>query len=113
MRSLLDRRSWSRDARCARSSTAGPGLAPPAPPESDEDGGVARITLRLPEHLKNKAEEAAAGAGQSLNTWLVTVVRDATRDGAARVDVDLSSRPLAGGFDPFGRRAGRRTTGWL
>lgn len=87
--------------------------APPAVPEADEDGGVARITLRLPEHLKNKAEEAAAGAGHSLNTWLVNVVRDATRDGAARVDVDLSSLPLSGGFDPFVRRAGRRTTGWL
>ena len=87
--------------------------APPAPPEADEDGGVARITLRLPEHLKNKAEEAAAGAGHSLNTWLVNVVRDATREGAARVDVDLSSLPLTGGVDPFGHRAGRRTTGWL
>lgn len=90
-----------------------PPPVPPAPPEADEDGGVARITLRLPEHLKNKAEEAAAGAGHSLNTWLVNVVRDATREGAPRVDVDLSSLPLAGGFDPFGHRVGRRTTGWL
>ncbi len=86
---------------------------PPAPPETDEEGGVARITLRLPEHLKNRAEELAAGAGHSLNTWLVNVVRDATRDGAARVDVDLSSLPMTSGLDPFGRRTGRRTTGWL
>lgn len=90
-----------------------PPPAPPAPPETEEEGGVARITLRLPEHLKNKAEEAAAGAGHSLNTWLVNAVREATREGAVRVDVDLSSLPFPGGFDPFGRRIGRRTTGWL
>lgn len=86
---------------------------PPTAPEAEAEGGAARISLRLPENLKNRAEEAAAGAGQSLNTWLVTVVRDATREGAARVDVDLSSLPFPGGLDPFGRRTGRRTTGWL
>ena len=37
--------------------------APPAPPraeEPEEDASVARITLRLPESLKTKAEDAAA-----------------------------------------------------
>jgi HicB-like protein involved in pilus formation len=86
--------------------------SPPAPPE--EEGGVVRITLRLPESVKTKAEEAAAQAGQSLNTWLVNVVRAATRDGAIDVDIDLSSIPF-GGNDPFGGRrpGGRRMTGWL
>jgi HicB family len=86
--------------------------SPPAPPE--EEGGVVRITLRLPESVKTKAEEAAAQAGQSLNTWLVNVVRAATRDGAIDVDIDLSSIPF-GGRDPFGGRrpGGRRMTGWL
>ena len=85
---------------------------PPAPP--DEEGGVVRITLRLPESVKTKAEESAAQAGQSLNTWLVNVVRAATRDSAIEVDLDLSSIPF-GGKDPFGGRrpGGRRMTGWV
>lgn len=89
---------------------------PPTAPEAEEDGGVARITLRLPESVKGKAEDAAAAAGQSLNTWLVNVVRAATRDPhtAINVDLDLSSIPFVGGNDPFGGRHGnRRMTGWV
>ena len=73
-----------------------------------------RITLRLPESVKTKAEEAATQAGQSLNTWLVNIVRAATRDGVVDVDLDLSSLPF-GGNDPFGGRrpGGRRMTGWV
>ena len=87
-------------------------------PEPEEDGGVARITLRLPESVKTKAEDAAAAAGQSLNTWLVNVLRAATSDGshAINVDVDLSSIPFLGGNnDPFGggKRGDRRMTGWV
>ncbi len=96
-------------------ATAPAPSGPPPPPEAEEDGGVARITLRLPEAVKTRAEDAAAAAGQSLNTWLVGVVRAATHDpaGAVRVDVDLSSIPFAGRFDPFGGRGQRRMTGWL
>jgi hypothetical protein len=92
--------------------------APPAPPmagEDDEEGGLARITLRIPESVKTKAEDAAAKSGQSLNTWLVNVVRAATREGAINVDIDLSSIPFFGG-DPFGggkQRGNRRMTGWV
>lgn len=86
--------------------------APPAPPGEEE--GLARITLRLPESVKVKAEDAAAAAGQSLNTWLVNLVRTATRDAAIHVDVDLSGIPFGGDF-PFGNKRGnnRRMTGWL
>jgi hypothetical protein len=94
--------------------------APPAPPspEEVEEGGMSRITLRIPESVKAKAEERAAEAGQSLNTWLVNVVRAATREGAINVDIDLSSLPFFGGSgDPFDsrgrRRGGKRMTGWL
>ena len=94
---------------------------PPAPPgaEEDEDGSIARITLRLPESVKTKAEEFAARSGHSLNTWLVNVVRGATREGAINVDIDLSSLPFVGGNDPFGgqgpfgTKRGRRMTGWV
>ena len=79
------------------------------------DAGLARITLRIPESVKTKAEDAAAKSGQSLNTWLVNVVRAATRDGAINVDIDLSSIPFFGS-DPFGagkQRGNRRMTGWV
>ncbi len=100
-----------------------PAPAPPPPPppplspgDAEEDTGVARITLRLPESVKGKAEDAAARAGQSLNTWLVSVVRAATtHDGAINVDIDLSSLPFLGGTDPFGGKRGgnRRMKGWV
>ncbi len=86
--------------------------APPAPSTAEEsdEGGLARVTLRIPESVKTRAEEKAARAGDSLNTWLVKVVRAATSDAA--VDVrDLSSIPLDA-FDPF-RRSNRRMSGWL
>jgi hypothetical protein len=84
------------------------------PGEDDEEGGLARITLRIPESVKTKAEDAAAKSGQSLNTWLVNVVRAATREGAINVDIDLSSIPFFGS-DPFGgkQRGNRRMTGWV
>ena len=94
--------------------------APPSPPpppaaeDVDEDGAVARITLRIPESIKAKAEEMAARSGHSLNTWLVNVIRGATtHDQAINVDIDLSSLPFFG--DPFGRpgRGSKRMTGWV
>ena len=92
--------------------------APPAPPtvdEAEEEGGLARVTLRIPESVKGRAEELAAKSGHSLNTWLVNVVRAATRENAINVDIDLSSIPFFGGNDPFSGkgRGQRRMTGWL
>ncbi|PUA79852.1 toxin-antitoxin system HicB family antitoxin [Nocardioides currus] len=86
--------------------------APPAPPSpADEDEGLARVTLRLPESVKARAEEKAAAAGHSLNTWLVNVVRAATNDHAVSVDIDLSSLPFFG--QDSSRQSGkRRMTGW-
>ncbi|MDQ4053135.1 MAG: pilus assembly protein HicB [Actinomycetota bacterium] len=116
----VDVRLDGRDLDFVVHAPAGPPL-PPAPPppsaaEPEEDGGVARITLRLPEGVKTRAEDAAAAAGTSLNTWLVNIVRAATRDGshAINVDIDLSSIPFMGGNDPFGGKRGqRRMTGWV
>jgi HicB family len=45
----------------------------PAPP-ADGDDGTARVTLRLPESVKSRAEDAAARAGVSVNSWLVRAV---------------------------------------
>jgi hypothetical protein len=88
----------------------------PAPPATDEDDGdVARITLRIPESVKYKAEELAAKGGHSLNAWIVNVIRAATRERAVTVDIDLSSLPFPDGpRRPSGPGRGpRRMTGWV
>ncbi len=99
--------------------------APPAPPaappppgaEDVDDSNVARITLRLPESVKARAEEFAARSGHSLNTWLVNVIRTATREDAINVDIDLSSIRMLGDQleNAFGnkKRGERRMTGWV
>lgn len=94
---------------------------PPPPPGADgaddeQESSLSRVTLRIPESVKARAEEKAAKAGQSLNTWLVNVVRAATSDSAINVDIDLSSLSFLDNFDPFaGKRkpGNRRMTGWL
>ena len=48
-------------------------LAHPAPMDADE-GGTARVNLRLPANLKARAEEAAGREGLSVNAWLVRAV---------------------------------------
>ncbi|WP_231123391.1 toxin-antitoxin system HicB family antitoxin [Nocardioides sambongensis] len=85
----------------------------PAAPQPVDEGDLARVSLRIPESVKARAEEAAAAAGQSLNTWLVNAVRAATSERAVRVDVDLSSVPFGGDFPFGGKRGERRMTGWL
>jgi hypothetical protein len=77
--------------------------APPAPPEADEGGGTSRITLRLPEHLKPRIDEAAGRMGLSVNAWLVRAVS------AALEPDDQGRRPGQGG----GQQFGRRYTGWV
>ncbi len=71
----------------------------------DEDGNVVRITLRIPESLKNRAEELAARHGQSLNSWLVNAARIAT------LGVDISLRPPMPPMPPG--RPGKRIQGWV
>jgi len=48
--------------------------APPPPPPVGDSGDVARITLRLPEPLKEAVEQAAAAEGISVNAWLVRAI---------------------------------------
>ena len=67
------------------------------PDDGDDDASTARITLRLPEALKQRAEDSAARSRQSLNTWLVEAIRQATRPAD----------------DTRGRRGiGRQLSGW-
>lgn len=70
--------------------------APDATPPADEPDGTARITLRLPESVKARAEEAANRAGVSVNSWLVRAV----------------TRALDGSPPDQGGRPGRRLVGY-
>jgi len=99
-----------------------PSVAAPSPEgDEEEDGSIARFSLRIPESLKARAEEAADRSGSSLNTWLVTLIRNATREGGIKVDVDLTSLPqmindAMGGFTgpvTSTKPGSRRMTGWL
>ena len=78
--------------------------AAPLPPEDEDDGGepLARITVRIPESVKGRAEELAARSGRSLNGWIVGALRAATRERV--IDIDLSGTS---------RHRGRRMTGWV
>jgi len=61
--------------------------------EHDDDNS-ARVTVRLPEAVKKRAEAAAQIAGQSLNTWIVQALRRATTS------------------DNTSHRSSRRISGW-
>ncbi|MFD3555095.1 hypothetical protein [Streptomyces goshikiensis] len=50
-------------------------------PADGDDGGTARVNLRLPAHLKARAEEAASREGLSVNAWLVRAVSAAVEGG--------------------------------
>ncbi|MET9854595.1 toxin-antitoxin system HicB family antitoxin [Streptomyces sp. NPDC006450] len=75
-------------------------LAPQAPAEGEE-GGTARVNLRLPAHLKARAEEAASREGLSVNAWLVRAVSAAV-DGGTRPRTTEKSQSVGQSF-----------TGWV
>ncbi|NLV77978.1 MAG: toxin-antitoxin system HicB family antitoxin [Rhodococcus sp.] len=51
------------------------------PPTFEEmTGDISRVTLRLVEQIKSRAEEAAAQNGVSLNSWVAQAVQGALRD---------------------------------
>ncbi|MFE6036836.1 toxin-antitoxin system HicB family antitoxin [Streptomyces sp. NPDC056452] len=86
----------------AAAAPAGPvePLSPPAPADGDE-GGTARINLRVPAHLKARAEEAANREGLSVNAWLVRAVSAAV-DGGTRPRTTEKTQTIGQSF-----------TGWV
>jgi hypothetical protein len=73
----------------------------PVPAASAADGEQARITLRLPEQLKEAVERTAAAEGISTNAWVVRALWAAT------------TRPPMPPTPPGrGGRSGRRITGF-
>jgi hypothetical protein len=74
----------------------------PVPVSTDGDeGGTARVNLRLPAHLKSRAEDAAGREGLSVNAWLVRAVSAAV-DGGNRPRVPEKSQAV-----------GQNFTGWV
>jgi hypothetical protein len=71
-----------------------------APSAPTGDGEQARITLRLPEQLKEAVERAAAVEGVSTNAWLVRALWAAT------------TRPTTPPGPPGRGTTGRRITGF-
>jgi hypothetical protein len=53
----------------------------PREPVGADDGGMARINVRMPENLKARVEHAAAGEGLSVNSWLVRAAASALERG--------------------------------
>ncbi|WP_242910433.1 hypothetical protein [Actinomadura terrae] len=89
----------ARDAAAPPAPTA---AAPPGIPPADE-GGTARMTLRLPEHLKTRVEDAAGRQGTSVNAWLVRAVTAALDPTTAAAPADRTPPP----------QTGRDYTGWV
>lgn len=86
-------------AEVAATATA-PQTTAALPPDSD-DGGMSRINLRLPDHLKARVERAADTEGLSINSWLVRAATAA-----------LERSPAAPPPSPRPASGSRRYTGW-
>lgn len=78
--------------------------APPAPPLFEGDESTARISLRLPDGLKTRIEEAANEIGFSVNSWLVRALNDAVTDINQRTTTREHRRDT---------RPGRNLSGWV
>ena len=79
-------------------STAGAGGLGALP---GDEGAMARINLRMPDHLKARVDQAAAAEGLSVNAWLV-------RAAAAALDRPDPSRRA----ERPGPQGAQRVTGW-
>jgi hypothetical protein len=89
--STVEVRLHGREPRVVVESVA---TEPPAAPMAVlDDAGTVRITLRLPESIKTRLDEAATREALSVNTWLVRVIARA---------LDHAPNP----------RGGRRITGY-
>jgi hypothetical protein len=91
--------------------------AAPEPPAEFTPAGAAinldssdlsRLTLRMPEALKERVEQLAGAQGVSVNAWLVRAV--ATAAGAA--EPPSAGAPMSAHQAATQRRSSKRITGW-
>jgi hypothetical protein len=76
---------------------------PPAPAADGDETATARITLRLPEQLKTRIEDAAGREGFSVNTWLVRAVSQGLESADSSRSADRRRS----------RRSGQQYSGWV
>ena len=85
--------------RDARIVYVGPAPETSTQPEEPDEGGMARITLRVSEALKTRVEGSAAKEGVSVNAWLVRAVQKGVE--GRRVEIEIGRG-----------RSGSRITGY-
>lgn len=122
---VVDLRLDGRDVRVVVSGTASSGdqntTAEPPPPPTGESGDISRITLRLLDEVKSKAEQAASAQGMSLNTFVSQAVQGALHGGRPRGPWDRGRGPQGGPSGAGRGRArgdgaegrGNRVRGWV
>ncbi len=93
-----------RDAQLVISEPTVTPAAPAPPAEVTDSGDLARITLRLSEHLKEAVERLAAAESISTNAWLVRAIN--------QIVGGSSGTPPTGPTPPGRGRLGRRVTGY-
>lgn len=102
-----------------RGAESYPDPAPPSAAADEDDALTARITLRLPDAVKTRVEECAAGAGVSLNSWILTVLREASSESGWTAMLNLGGAPFLNlhgvpfDFGRPGKRPGNRMHGWV
>lgn len=82
---------------------------PPGPVSATPEGAggeVARITLRLPEGLKEQVEQASSNEGISVNAWLVRAIA------AAVAGRPPGPSPASSSFPPGRASFGKRVSGY-
>ncbi|HEY2207451.1 MAG TPA: toxin-antitoxin system HicB family antitoxin [Pseudonocardia sp.] len=88
---------------------------PPVPPPMGDPGDISRITLRLVEQIKSRAEQAATAQGLSLNAWISQAVQGALHGagGPDWGDWGRDDRRRARDERRRGRADGNRVHGWV
>jgi hypothetical protein len=112
---VVDVRLSGRDVQVVVTSTAAPHDDPRQEdlPPVDETGDMSRMTLRLFEQLKSKAEQAAAAQGVSLNTFVQQAVQGALHGrNRAFGGKDWGGRGWNAGGSERGQQTGSRVHGW-
>jgi hypothetical protein len=89
------------DDRADGAATTAADLSVGAATFAGDEGGMARINLRMADHLKSRIDRAAAGQGLSVNAWLVR---------AAAAALEHTDAP--GRSNRRGAQGSQRFTGW-
>ena len=100
----VEARLHGREVKFVANEIEHPAIAtiPSGTAKSETSDDVARITLRLPESIKDSVEQAASAENISVNGWLVRAISTALSDGS---DINYTPRRTKRGrsFKGFAR----------